>query len=150
MYEEFLDAPCWQLCGRTDVTVALTALFDLLDDSHTLVMECASQSPDISGNLAAISDHSGPSETVVSFSTMSGLRYEMSLGRPIPQALVDITKHHAAPEYCANCFVFRDGKPLFLWFDFAGEQITIRPEVDQNVVEAFATLTGMALLKRER
>jgi len=74
---------------------------------------------------------------------MSGLRYEFILGRPIPPELVFIIKHHAEPEYCDNCFVFSDGTPILLWFDFPEDQITIRPEVDQIVVQEFAKRTNL-------
>lgn len=148
MYEDLLDPPCWKLRGRPDVTVALTALFDLFDRTHTLVLESSSQTAEIKSQLSVISDRTLPSEVVVCISTMTGLRYELALGRPIPSQLVDICEHHAAPEYCDHCFVFHRGRPVVLWFDFADDQITMRTEVDQDAVESFAKRTGMTCMKR--
>jgi hypothetical protein len=150
MYEELLDPPCWELRGRPDEIVALRGLFDLFDDTYSLILESGSQSDDIKDSLTAISDSAGLSETVVCSSTMTGLRYELVLGRPIPEGLIDICEHHATPEYCDSAFVFHRGRPVLLWFDFGDDQITIRPEVDQRVVEAFAERTGMVLTKREK
>ena len=149
MYEELLNPPCWELNGRPDVTVVLSALFDLFDCSYNLVLECSSQTTEIKNKLSAISDRTCPSESVVCSTTLTGMRYEIPLGRSIPAELVDICEHHASPEYCDNCFVFHDGEPVLLWYDFGYENITIRPEIDRAIVDAIAQRTKMEILKHE-
>ena len=150
MYEELLDPPCWELRGRPKVSVFLSALFDLFGKDCALVLEYSDVKPSVANILSAISDRTGESETVVNIETWSGLRYEIQLGRPIPQPLVELCEHHAAPEYCSHAFVFRSGVPVLLWFDFGGEQIIIRPEIDESVIRTLAERTGLTYRKSEK
>jgi hypothetical protein len=118
-------------------------------------MESSSLEEPIKNALAGISDRIGESETTLSLVNgrlAPGLRYELHLGRTMPTALSDICDHHATLEYCDNCFVFRAGAPILLWFDFnCGDcnDIVVRPEVEEEIVRTLAARTGLGWQKRQ-
>lgn len=145
MYEELLNPPCYELRGHPDVAGFMTAIFDLFSNECTLVMETSGFKPNVHDALAAISDSVGPAQ-----GGWNGFRYELRLGRPVPQLLIDICEHDAAPAYCDYAFVFRAESPILLWFDFGDDQMTIRPEFDESLVRALVERVGITYVKREK
>ena len=143
MYLDLLEPPCWELNGEADPTVAFATIFELFESTDTLVIESAIPSKEALLAMVAISDRTGESETTVNGDTGRGYRFEFRLGRTIPEELVAICENHAEPEYCDVCFVFRNGRPILLWWDFPENFICLRPELSTALVSTFAERTGL-------
>lgn len=130
---------------RTDVSKFLMALPKFFSDATTVFIEGTSIADDVIKCLLSYSD--GVEYDLISQSlTISSFRYRCIFSQSLFDELARLSTYHASPEICDHMLIYKDDKPVFIWYDAFWGNIEISPEVPMSTINQFALEFGLEIL----